>query len=284
MLTPEEKRKIKQFEKIIDYKFKDKAHIKKALIHKSYANEHRLLPTDHNERYEYLGDAVLELAISHLLMERFPDHPEGELSKLRAAIVNEGQLAKLAEGIDLGSYLYLGKGEENTGGREKPSLLSDAFEAVLGAVYLDRGFKKAFALVEYIYRDVLERAGGVGFVRDYKTKLQEVSQSRFKAVPKYRLMKATGPDHCKQFEVNLYIQDEMWGVGKGGNKKSAEQNAAKEAMAMGMKECEVHLNGPGAGRESAVRGLATSGITVTTIKDKTPVPHNGCRPRKRRRV
>ena len=186
--------------------------------------------TEHNERYEYLGDAVLELSVSHLLMERFPDHPEGELSKLRAAIVNEGQLAEIARNIELGDYLYVGKGEELTGGREKPSLLSDALEAVFGAVYLDRGFGKAFDVVDFLYTDVLERAGGVGFIRDYKTKLQEVSQSRFHSVPRYRLAKTTGPDHQKTFEIQLYIQDELWGVGRGLSKKAAEQEAAKEAL------------------------------------------------------
>ncbi|MBT3180951.1 MAG: ribonuclease III [Deltaproteobacteria bacterium] len=229
-LDSNEKKSLKEFEKQIGYKFKRRAHLKRALMHKSYANEHRLPPTDHNERYEYLGDAVLELSVSHLLMERFPDHPEGELSKLRAAIVNEGQLAEIAESINLGDYLYLGKGEDNTGGREKPSLLSDAFEAVLGAVYLDRGFNKVFKVVSFLYEPIMERAGGVGFVKDYKTRLQEVSQSRFRTVPRYRLAKTTGPDHCKTFEVNLYINDELWGVGRGGNKKSAEQNAAQEAL------------------------------------------------------
>jgi ribonuclease III len=229
-LTKEDKDRIKRFEKRIGYRFKNKDHLKRSLTHKSFANENRMPSTEHNERYEYLGDAVLELSISHLLMERFPDHPEGELSKLRAAIVNEGQLAEIASGLGLGDYLYVGKGEELTGGREKPSLLSDAFEAVLGAVYLDRGFGKAFAVVEYLYSDVLERVGGVGFIRDYKTRLQEVSQSRFRSVPRYRLAKTTGPDHQKKFEIQLFILDELWGVGKGLSKKSAEQEAAKVAL------------------------------------------------------
>lgn len=230
VLNSEDKGIVKAFEKKLGYKFKRRSHLKRALTHKSYANEQRLPPAEHNERYEYLGDAVLELSVSHLLMERFPDHPEGELSKLRAAIVNEGQLAELAKDIELGDYLYLGKGEDNTGGREKPSLLSDAFEAVLGAVYLDRGFKKSFELVERLYSVVLERAGGVGFVKDYKTRLQEVSQSRFKVVPRYKLAKTTGPDHRKTFEINLFINDEIWGVGSGGSKKAAEQEAAKDAL------------------------------------------------------
>ncbi len=229
-LLKEDRERIKEFEKRIGYKFKHKDYLKRSLTHKSFANENRMPASEHNERYEYLGDAVLELSISHLLMERFPDHPEGELSKLRAAIVNEGQLAEVARDIDLGDYLYLGKGEELTGGREKPSLLSDALEALLGAIYLDRGFAKVFGVIESLYETILERAGGVGFIRDYKTKLQEVSQSRFRSVPKYRLLKTSGPDHRKSFEIQLYIGEELWGVGKGLSKKSAEQEAAKEAL------------------------------------------------------
>ncbi|MFH1830168.1 MAG: ribonuclease III [Pseudomonadota bacterium] len=199
-------------------------------MHKSYANEQKLPATEHNERYEYLGDAVLELSISHILMERFPDFPEGELSKLRAAVVNETQLAELARTLDLGEYLYLGKGEDQTGGRDKPSLLSDAFEAILGAIYIDKGFGKAFKVIESIYDDVLDRAGGVGFVRDFKTRLQEISQARFRAVPRYRLQSTYGPDHAKIFEVHLYINDSLMGVGKGPSKKAAEQAAACEAL------------------------------------------------------
>jgi ribonuclease-3 len=229
-MNGEEKARLKGLERVIGYKFKRRENLRRALIHKSYANEMRLAPAEHNERLEYLGDAVLELVVSHILMERFPDSPEGELSKLRAAIVNEGQLADLARTIGLGDYLYLGKGEDQTGGRDKPSLLSDAFEAVLGAIYLDRGYRKAFGVIAGIYEDVLDRAGGAGFVRDFKTRLQEVSQSRFRSVPRYRLQKTTGPDHAKTFEIHLYIQDELWGVGRGASKKTAEQAAAREAL------------------------------------------------------
>ena len=229
-MTSEEKDLLKRLEKLIAYKFKRREHLKRALTHKSYTNEQRLAQTENNERYEYLGDAVLELSVSHLLMERFPEHPEGELSKLRAAIVNENQLAEIARELKLGEFLYLGKGEDQTGGRDKPSLLSDAFEAVLGAVYLDRGFEKAFEVVSHHYEKILERCGGVGFEKDYKTKLQEESQSRFRAIPRYRLVGERGPDHCKLFEVHLFIRDELWGVGQGASKKAAEQTAARQAL------------------------------------------------------
>lgn len=229
-LTKEDKDILKRFEKFLGYKFKRREHLKRALTHKSYTNERRLPPTEHNERYEYLGDAVLELSISHLLMERFPEHPEGELSKLRAAVVNEEQLAEIAGTLKLGDFLFLGKGEDQTCGREKPSLLSDALEAVLGAVYLDRGFEKAFRVISRHCRKVIEQVGAVGFVKDYKTRLQEKSQGRFRAVPRYHLMKERGPDHQKLFEVHLYIKDELWGIGRGASKKAAEQAAAQKAL------------------------------------------------------
>ncbi|MBI4125494.1 MAG: ribonuclease III, partial [Deltaproteobacteria bacterium] len=146
-ITKEEQKQLRVFEKKLGYKFKKPALLKRALTHKSSTNEMKLSPMENNERLEFLGDAVLELVISHLLMENFSDHPEGELSKLRAAIVNEVQLAELARKIDLGDFLFLGKGEDRTGGREKDSLLSDALEAVLGAVYVDRGLKKVFRVI-----------------------------------------------------------------------------------------------------------------------------------------
>jgi len=229
-LPSDEKKHLKAFEKELEYSFKRKDLLRRALTHKSYTNEFKLSPLTHNERSEFLGDAVLELAISHLLMEKFKEHPEGELSKLRAAVVNEAELAELARAIHLGEFLFLGKGEDLTGGREKPSLLSDSYEAVLGAVYLDRGFKKASDLVAKHFKDIVEKVGAEGFAKDYKTRLQEEVQARFRSIPRYKLVKAVGPDHLKTFEVNLYIKEELYGVGMGNSKKSAEQSAAREAL------------------------------------------------------
>jgi ribonuclease-3 len=163
-------------------------------------------------------------------MERFPSHPEGELSKLRAAVVNETRLAELARTLGLGDYLYLGKGEEMTGGRDKPSLLSDAYEAILGGIYLDRGFKKALSVVRDHYSAILAQAGDQEFVKDFKTRLQEQAQGKFKSMPRYRMVKETGPDHRKTFEVHLFINDELMGKGVGNSKKVAEQQAAKQAL------------------------------------------------------
>ncbi|MBI2346293.1 MAG: ribonuclease III [Deltaproteobacteria bacterium] len=229
-ITREEKQELKRLEKALGYTFRRRVHLKRALTHRSYANEMRLKPTEHNERYEYLGDAVLELAVSHLLMDQYPDHPEGELSKLRAALVNEAQLADLAREVQLGIYLYLGKGEEQTGGREKPSLLADAFEAVLGAIYIDRGFKKCFDVVKHKFHNIFQNVRRGEFIQDFKTKLQEESQQRFRTVPRYRLVKESGPDHSKTFEVNLYIEERLLGAGRGPSKKAAEQDAARQAL------------------------------------------------------
>ncbi len=229
-ITGDDKKRLKEFEKLLGISFKKREHLKRALTHKSFANEHKYPHTDQNERYEYLGDAVLELAVSHLLISTFPERPEGELSKLRAAIVNEDQLAELAREIKLGEFLYLGKGEDLTGGRDKPSLLSDAYEAVLGAVYLDRGFDKSMKVIAHNFKNVIKRVGGSGFVSDYKTRLQEAVQSRYHTIPRYRLVRESGPDHSKTFEVNLFIGNEQFSSGVGSSKKAAEQDAARAAL------------------------------------------------------
>jgi ribonuclease III len=229
-LTSDEKRHLKKFEKVLGYSFKKKEYLFIALTHKSFANERDLPLSENNERYEFLGDAVLELSISHILFENYPDYPEGELSKIRAASVNEVQLAEVAKSINLGEYMNLGKGEDMTGGRDKPSLLSDAYEAVLGAIYLDRGFNKAKKVIGKHFSSVLKTIGKKGFYKDYKTRLQEVSQAKFRTIPKYRLVKESGPDHRKVFEINLLISNELYGVGRGHSKKLAEQDAAKIAL------------------------------------------------------
>lgn len=230
-MTKEERDKIKRLEKDIGYRFKKTSLLKRAVTHKSYANEKKLNHEEQNERLEFLGDAVLELSVSELLMERYPDFSEGDLSKMRAAIVNEKQLASLARGFYLGSYLYLGRGEEQTSGREKSSLLADAYEAVLGAIYLDRGFKKASEVVRRHYSRLLDKTPQRDFYQDYKTELQEKCQSLFHAVPKYRLIAEKGPDHDKVFEVELWVRHEQFGRGVGRSKKEAEQKAAKQALA-----------------------------------------------------
>ncbi|MFO1463636.1 MAG: ribonuclease III [bacterium] len=249
-ISRDEKKRLKEFEKKLGYRFRKKTLLKNALTHKSYANERRLEADDHNERLEYLGDAVLELIVSHLLMENYPQAAEGELSKLRASIVNEKTLANVAREHDLGEYLYLGKGEEMGAGREKASLLANALEAVLGAIYLDRGFKKAYKVIGRIALELFEQVGQEGFYKDYKTQLQERAQVLFKTVPKYKLVKESGPDHDKTFEINLLIRGELMGVGIGKSKKNAEQAAAKEALEA-LERHEVKAGDPVPPREHA---------------------------------
>ncbi len=249
-ISRDEKKQLKEFEKKLGYRFRKKSLLKNALTHKSYANERRLEATDHNERLEYLGDAVLELIVSHLLMENYPQAAEGELSKLRASIVNEKTLANVAREHCLGTFLYLGKGEEMGAGREKASLLANALEAVLGAIYLDRGFKKAFKVIGRIALELFEQVGQEGFYKDYKTQLQERAQILFKTVPKYKLVKESGPDHDKTFEVNLLIRGELMGVGVGKSKKNAEQAAAKEALEA-LEKVEVKPGEPASSNEHA---------------------------------
>ncbi len=198
-----------------------------ALTHKSYTNEHRDECTADNERLEFLGDAVIDLAISHRLMDRFPHATEGELSKLRALIVNEEGLARVARRIGLGDLLLLGRGEELTGGRYKNSVLADALEAVVGAVYLANGWQKVMELVDRHFAEALEgvAAGRSGY--DYKTRLQEAVQNRLRLSPKYRVISETGPEHEKTFEVEVTVTPDLTARGCGRSKKEAEQAAAR---------------------------------------------------------
>jgi len=199
-------------------------HLGVALTHRSFGEG------ENNEKLEFLGDAVLALAVADLLMVRNPGAREGELSKMRASLVNAEVLARKAREVGLGQWLRLGKGEEKSGGRDKPSILAAAYEAVLGAVYLDGGYERARAVVEaHFAADVFERA--TAGPRDYKTELQELAQRLFRATPTYTLVEESGPDHEKQFVSEIAIAGERLGRGVGRSKKTAEQAAAMEALA-----------------------------------------------------
>lgn len=200
-----------------------------AVTHKSYSNEHRESSAADNERLEFLGDAVVDLAVSHRLMERFPNATEGELSKLRALIVNEEGLARIARQIGLGEILLLGRGEELTGGRQKNSVLADALEAVLGSVYLSAGWDKVLELVDRLFGEALEGVADGRSGYDYKTRLQEQVQIRLRQAPKYRVLSETGPAHERVFEVEVTIGDELTARATGRSKKEAEQAAARKA-------------------------------------------------------
>lgn len=222
--------KLKDFEGIISYTFNDISLLDNSLTHRSYANENLELSCKDNERLEFLGDAVLGLCISDILMKKFPDHAEGQLSKLRASLVNEQPLTELARKFDLGNFLLLGKGEESSGGRAKTSILSDTFEAVIAAIYLDSGYEKTYDFINDLFQPLIENGFDETIYRDYKTHVQEISQNRFKVIPKYTLIHEYGPDHDKMFQIELSISDVLTTTGTGKNKKEAEQQAAKKAI------------------------------------------------------
>lgn len=201
-----------------------------ALTHKSYCNEHKDQPCTDNERLEFLGDAVIDLAIGHRLMERFPSADEGELTKLRALIVNEDGLSRVARSIDLGLLLMLGRGEELTGGRDKSSVLADGLEAVIGALYVGNGMASVMGVVDRFFGEALDGVAKGQQGRDYKSLLQEDAQSRLKAAPKYRVVSETGPDHEKVFEVEVTIGAEVFARSTGRSKKEAEQSAAQKTL------------------------------------------------------
>jgi ribonuclease-3 len=204
--------------------------LEEALTHRSYLNEHAQPGRGHNERLEFLGDAILGAVTAHLLMTRFPDVREGDLSMLRAQLVSELQLASIARGLGLGEWLFLGRGEEQTGGRAKPSLLADAFEALVGAMFLDAGFAEAAALIERCLAPALAQLAEPG-AGDHKTRLQHLVQARLRETPKYTLLGSEGPDHGKTFEVAVLAGGRELARGTGRSKKEAEQRAAEAALA-----------------------------------------------------
>ncbi len=220
---------IRSIEERLSYRFKDKMLIQKALTHTSYANESGMPFSMSNERLEFLGDAVLDLITSMLLMDRFPDFDEGGLSKLRSRVVSEDSLNSIGEELELGKLICLGKGEENSGGRGKSSIVSSTFEAVVAAVFIDAGFEKTFDIIGGLLKDSIEDIWLKGSYLDYKTLLQELSQKLYKKAPQYRVVNEKGPEHFKVFEVDVFINDKLFGTGAGRSKRDAEKDAAKKA-------------------------------------------------------
>ena len=223
-------RDMKELSLKLGYAFTRPELLAEALRHASYVNEVGDPELRDNERLEFLGDAVLDLAVSHLLMDVFREAKEGHLSKWRAAVVNERVLSELARELELGAYLVLGKGEEMSGGREKPSILGDTLEALLGAVYQDGGFEPAKEIVRKLLLHNIEHLGEVGQVEDFKSLLQEFTQETYRTRPQYALLSESGPPHDKTFKVALFIQGRNVAEGEGKSKKEAEQKAAREAF------------------------------------------------------
>ncbi len=214
-------------EKKIGIKFKNQDLLRTAFVHRSYLNEHRDSGWEHNERVEFLGDAVLELVTTEYLYSHFPN-PEGDLTNWRSALVKGETLSKIARELGLGDYLFLSKGEEHSGGRDKDYLLANVFEALIGVIYLQHGYAKAQKFIEKFLLGHLEGILKKGEHIDAKSRLQELAQERVMVTPSYQLIHDEGPDHDKTFTMGAYIGDRIVGKGSGGNKQSAEQKAAKD--------------------------------------------------------
>lgn len=215
----------------IGYRFSNRRLLEEALTHRSRANEVSGGIFD-NQRLEFFGDSILGFIIGGELFHRHPDLREGDLSRLRAVLVDEENLSRLAAVIDLGAFLVLGKGEERSGGRNKKSILADAYEALIAAVYLDGGLEAVQSLIKKQFDGLLSAAASFGLSRDYKTELQELTQSRFSSVPRYELIEASGPDHDRTYRVQVVINGSAAGEGSGKSKKDAQQAAACAALEM----------------------------------------------------
>ncbi len=213
-----------QLEKRLNYTFKDKQLIIEALTHKSYKKPYN------NERLEFLGDAVLDLIVGEYLFNKFPNSNEGFLSKIRASLVNESGFTLLAQTIDLGSYIFLSPAEENNNGRKKPSLLSNAFEAIVGAIYLEGGLQAAKKIAVALLEEAYPQIDLQSLSKDYKTALQELTQATHGVTPSYELLSSCGPDHKKEFEIAVILDNITIATAKGKSKKEAQQKAAQIAL------------------------------------------------------
>jgi ribonuclease-3 len=212
--------------------FRDPELLRQALTHLSYVYEHDLPVLSSNERLEFLGDTILGYVITNLIYDRFPDMSEGQLSKFRARLVNTNYLAEVAREINLGDHLLLGHGEENSGGRNKTSILCDTFEALVGAYYLDHGLVAAGVFLFTIFDKRIDQESTREASADFKTRLQEMTAKKFGVAPSYEIIDATGPDHSKIFHANVSVGRNVYGSGTGTSKKVAEQAAAQEALSI----------------------------------------------------
>ena len=239
---------LSELERRLGYFFGRPGLLFRALCHRSYTHENQHLNLKENERLEFLGDAVLELAVTSLIHAGYPDEDEGRLTQLRASLVNEQSLAELGRGLELGRFVLLGKGELASGGADKPSILSDCLEAVLGAVYLDGGYEVAAGLIRELWGDLLGREPEPRSLKDSKTRLQELMQEKAKITPSYKHLRSEGPDHRRTFYVEVRAGGEALAPGRGGSKKEAEQDAASKAYRAIVKgELKIPLEGGGDG-------------------------------------
>lgn len=228
-MDPTSQTDLKKLQQELLYEFKNTDILSQALRHSSFVNENLELDIQDNERLEFLGDAVLNLVVGHVLMKRYPELNEGDLSKVRAGLVNESQLASIAEQMDLGLYIQLGKGEIQTKGWEKKSILANTFEALIAAVYLDGGFDAAFNIIDGRFSPLFDDVVTSPANQDYKSQVQELVQMKRQEMPVYTVVHENGPDHNKTFRVRLEV-GEMQAEGAGKSKKAAEQEAARKGL------------------------------------------------------
>jgi ribonuclease III len=224
---------LERLQQRLGYTFGDRGIMLQSLTHTSYGHEFlqdKPIALRDNERLEFLGDAILDVIVSDILLETFPGANEGQLSKMRAAVVNEKTLAELAKTIQLQDCVRLGKGESLTGGSTKPSILSSAFEALIAAIYLDGGFQAIYPVLRHLFAPLFATEQDPMAFSDHKTRLQEVVQARFKVTPSYHLLSTQGPDHAKVFEVEVRMNGRQLAIATGSSKKEAEQNAARTAI------------------------------------------------------
>jgi ribonuclease-3 len=224
-------KELNEFEEIIGYSFKNIEILEKSLTHSSYSNEDKSYSKVNNERLEFLGDAVLSITVSRFIFDKFPEYPEGDLTKLRSQVVCEDTLSLVAANLQIGRFLLLGKGEEASGGRERKSILADAVEAIIAAIYIDGGYRKAEEFVLDNLTKYIQLAVKGKIVTDFKSYLQEYYQSKSQSCKiRYVVTKEEGPDHEKMFHVNVLVNKTVVGKGTGKSKKLAEQDAAKNAL------------------------------------------------------
>ncbi len=225
--------KLQRLQERLGYTFGDRAILLQALTHTSYGHEYlqkKPIALRDNERLEFLGDAILDVVVSDILLESFPNSNEGQLSKMRAAVVNEKTLAQLAHSISLHEVIRLGKGESQTGGNLKASILSSTFEALIAAIYLDGGFNAVYPVVRHLFAPFFAEERELISFYDHKTQLQEIVQAKWKVTPTYHVLKTHGPEHAKVFEVEVRMNGKILAVAQGSSKKEAEQNAARAAI------------------------------------------------------
>lgn len=221
---------ISQAESALNLSFSDKTLLQRALTHRSYLNENPDYPLEDNERLEFLGDAILDFITGEYLYHRFPEVAEGRLTNLRSALVRTESLAEFAAQLSLGDFMFLGRGEEDSGGRSRPAILCDAFEALIGALYLDQGIDASRNFVCKFIEPALQEILANHAEKDPKSRLQEVAQSHYQLTPTYRTVKEQGPDHAKEFTIEVMIGDKSYGAGTGLSKQNAAQAAAQEAL------------------------------------------------------